>query len=140
MGVLIKSLVSVMIIAVSALTGCSSSDADTESQSGSAVIQSITAQDASTLFAEKKAVIIDVREDNEWQEQHIPGAIHIPIAQLNSKLNVLEEYKNTPVIMQCKSGRRSAQAAVQLKAAGFKNIYNLDGGILAWNKAGLATE
>lgn len=92
------------------------------------------------MFTEKKAIIIDVREENEWQEQHIPGAIHIPIAQLNTKLNVLEEYKNTPVITQCKSGRRSAQAAVQLKAAGFNKIYNLDGGILAWNKAGLATE
>lgn len=116
------------------LTACS--PADIESQG----IQSITPVDASTMFAAKEAVIIDVREQNEWDDKHIPGAIHIPVAQLNSRLAELEQYKDSPVIMQCRSGKRSAQGAVALNAAGFAKLYNMDGGILAWDKAGLETE
>ncbi len=111
-----------------------------ESEAESAGIQSITAVDASKMFAAKEAVIIDVREKNEWDDKHIPGAIHIPVAQLNSRLAELEQYKDSHVIMQCRSGRRSAQGAVALHAAGFKKLYNMDGGILAWDKAGLETE
>lgn len=100
----------------------------------------ISPQEASTLYAAKKAVIVDVREDSEWNERHIPGVIHIPLAQLNDRLPELKQYQNSPVITQCKSGRRSAQALEVLKAAGFSKVYSMDGGIMAWDKAGLKTE
>ena len=103
-------------------------------------IESIAPNEASVLFAQKKAVIVDVREDNEWDQQRIPGAIHIPLAQLNDRLAELKQYKNSPVITQCRSGGRSAQALEVLKTAGFTKVYNMDGGIRAWNKVGLATE
>lgn len=102
--------------------------------------ESISPKEASAMYADKKAVIVDVREDSEWNEQHIPGAIHIPLAQLNERLSELKQYKDSPVITQCKSGRRSAKALDELKSAGFSKVYNMDGGIMAWNKAGLKTE
>jgi rhodanese-related sulfurtransferase len=101
---------------------------------------SISPQEASTMSDGQKAVIIDVREDSEWNAQHIPGAIHIPLAQLNDRLSELKPYKDSPVITQCRSGGRSAKAQDLLTSAGFANVYNMDGGIIAWDKAGLKTE
>ncbi len=98
----------------------------------------VSPQQAATLNAEHKAVIIDVREDDEWQAQHIDGAIHLPLGQLSSRLKELEQYKNTTIITQCRSGKRSAQALDLLKVAGFTQVYNMDGGLQAWQKAGLA--
>jgi rhodanese-related sulfurtransferase len=115
---------------VAILLGC----ADVES------IDSISPKEASVMTSEQKAVIIDVREDSEWNEQHIPGAIHIPLAQLNDRLLELEQYKQSPVITQCKAGGRSAKAFDVLKLAGFSKVYNMDGGIMAWEKAGLQTQ
>ena len=81
-----------------------------------------------------------MREDSEWKEQHIPGAIHIPLGQLPERLTELKQYKDSPVIAQCRSGRRSAQASDVLKSAGFSYVYNMEGGLNAWDKAGLKTE
>ena len=101
---------------------------------------SISPKQASEMYAEQKAVIVDVREDSEWNEQHIPGAIHIPMAQLNGRISELKQYKDTPVITQCKAGGRSAKALEVLKSVGFTKVYNMDGGIMALDKAGLKTE
>ena len=116
------------------LMGCAVAKADMGE------IESISPKEASAMYADKKAVIVDVREDSEWNEQHIPGAIHIPLAQLNERLSELKQYKDSPVITQCKSGGRSAKALDELKSAGFSKVYNMDGGIMAWDKAGLKTE
>ena len=126
----------VFFTSIFTLMACTSPESEAESKG----VQSISPVDASEMFTAKEAVIIDVREQNEWDEKHIPGAIHIPVAQLNSRIAELEQYKDTPVIMQCRSGRRSAKGAVALHGAGFKQVYNMDGGILAWDKAGLETE
>jgi len=126
----------VFLTSLFSLMACSPSETEAESSG----IQSITPVEASKMYSAKEAVIIDVREQNEWDEKHIPGAIHIPIAELNNRLSELEQYKDSPVIMQCLSGRRSAQGAVVLHNSGFKKVYNMDGGILAWDKAGLETK
>lgn len=94
-------------------------------------IEPVSPCDASALYTEKKAVIVDAREDSEWNEQHIPGAICIPLDQLNVRLSELKQYKNRPVIMQCKSGGRTVKALDILKSTGFKHIYNMDGGIIS---------
>lgn len=94
---------------------------------------------AAELFAEQKAIIIDVRENEEWLEQHIDGTILIPLGELESRLPELAQYKDSTVIMQCRSGRRSAKAGSILLEAGFTKVYNLAGGILAWDEANLAT-
>jgi rhodanese-related sulfurtransferase len=116
------------------LMGCAVAKADMGE------IESISPKEASAMYADKKAVIVDVREDSEWNEQHIPGSIHIPLAQLNERLSELKQYKDSTVITQCKTGGRSAKALNELKSAGFSKVYNMEGGIMAWDKAGLKTE
>jgi rhodanese-related sulfurtransferase len=102
--------------------------------------ETVSPKQASVMKSENKAVIVDVREDDEWKEHHIPGAIHIPLAQLDKRLQELNVYKNSPIITQCKAGGRSARAQQTLKTAGFSKVYNLEGGIQAWDKEGLTTE
>ncbi|MGR9013991.1 MAG: rhodanese-like domain-containing protein [Gammaproteobacteria bacterium] len=100
----------------------------------------VSPKEASVMQSENKAVIVDVREDDEWNEHHIHGAIHIPLNQLTERLAELEAYKNSPVITQCRSGNRSAKAQLALNSAGFSKVYNMNGGIQAWDEQGLATE
>ncbi len=100
----------------------------------------ISPKDAATMRVRNKAVIVDVRENDDWNEHHIHGAIHIPLSQLNERLPELERYKNSPVITQCQAGLRSAQAQLILKSAGFSKVYLMNGGIQAWHEQGLVTE
>ncbi|RIJ42691.1 rhodanese-like domain-containing protein [Pontibacter oryzae] len=78
-------------------------------------------------------VIIDVREDWEYQETSIPGAQNIPLGALPQRVEDLEELKDQEVIVQCRSGARSASAKAFLQQQGFSNVRNLLGGILAYN-------
>jgi rhodanese-related sulfurtransferase len=100
----------------------------------------VTPKEASVLIAEKKAVIVDVREEDEWNAGHIAGAVHIPLKQLEARVPELQQYKNKTIITQCRSGKRSADALEVLKSAGFSKVYSMDGGIMAWSKDGLATQ
>lgn len=77
-------------------------------------------------------VIIDVREDWEYQEANIAGAKNIPLGALPGQLDDLEELKDQEVIVQCRSGARSANAKAFLQQQGFKNVRNLIGGIQAY--------
>ncbi|MFD2513510.1 rhodanese-like domain-containing protein [Pontibacter locisalis] len=77
-------------------------------------------------------VIIDVREDWEYQEANIAGAKNIPLGALPNQLEDLEDLKDQEVIVQCRSGARSANAKAFLQQQGFKNVRNLLGGILAY--------
>ncbi|KJV06112.1 rhodanese-like domain-containing protein [Methylocucumis oryzae] len=101
---------------------------------------SINAEQAAMLSKDKQAVIIDVREQNEWQQSHIPNAIHIPLNELPQRLSELNRFKSSTIITQCRSGKRSAQAQSVLKNAGFTTVLNLTGGLNAWQSAGLPTE
>jgi len=100
----------------------------------------ISPKEAAAMNGNKMAVIVDVREDDEWNQHHIPGAIHIPLAQLNERLAELEPYKNSPIITQCHSGKRSAKAHLALLSAGFAKVYDMEGGIQAWDEQDLLTE
>jgi rhodanese-related sulfurtransferase len=121
-------IVIVFASAVLFLAGCGLSD-----------LPSVSPKEASAMFNDKKAIIVDVREDNEWKEGHIAGAIHIPLAQVAGRLSELAHYKDSNVVVQCRSGKRSAKAASTLQEAGFTKVYNLTGGIIAWDKDNLAT-
>ena len=80
------------------------------------------------------AVILDVREDDEWAAGHIPGAVHVP---MNTMPNHLDEIpKDRDVVVACKSGARSAAVTNYLRQLGWTRVRNLDGGLEAWAKAG----
>ncbi len=76
--------------------------------------------------------IIDVREPWEFEEARIPGAINIPLATIPQQIDELQNFADQEVILQCRSGARSATAQQLLISRGFSNTKNLTGGILAW--------
>ena len=76
-------------------------------------------------------VLIDVREDYEFEEFNLDGQL-IPLGNFPGVIPNLEEHKDKEIIIHCRSGRRSAMAQQMLKQAGFENVKNLEGGVLAW--------
>jgi len=80
--------------------------------------------------------ILDVREDFEVAEGMIPEALHIPMGDLNRRLNELD--RSRPVIVVCRSGNRSARVADALNTAGY-TADTMTGGMIAWQRAGLPT-
>jgi len=83
------------------------------------------------------ALLIDVREADEYAQGHAPGSTLIPLGQLAQRLQEIARYKDKPVVLICHSGRRSAQALKLLEGAGFSAAANVEGGMIAWQKAGL---
>lgn len=88
----------------------------------------------------EEAVVIDVREDAEVAKGRIPQSKHIPLGQLSGRLSELEKFKGKPIIVACRSGHRSAGACGILAKNGFENVYNLSGGMIAWEQANLPME
>jgi sulfur-carrier protein adenylyltransferase/sulfurtransferase len=83
------------------------------------------------------AVWIDVREADEWQEGHLPGAVHIPRGYLESRVEGVAPDKSTPVVLYCASAARSAFAAKTLEELGYAQVYSLAGGFTDWKRNGL---
>lgn len=81
--------------------------------------------------------MIDVREDHEWAEGHVSGAIHIPMGDLPQRL--AEVPQGGPVFIFCRSGNRSGQMAQYLREQGYPAI-NVAGGIIDWEARGYAIE
>jgi len=81
------------------------------------------------------AQIVDVREPVEHAESHVAGTLLIPLAQIEARCGEL--VKSKPVVVMCQAGKRGAAAADRLRALGFTDVRNLEGGMLAWKAAGL---
>lgn len=94
----------------------------------------ITVPDAQKRYTQDQ--ILDVREGFEVAEGMIPGALHIPMGQLGSRLGDLD--KDRPIIVVCRSGNRSAAVADALNQAGYI-ADTMAGGMTAWQRAGLPT-
>jgi len=92
---------------------------------------------ATQLINREEAIILDVREDNEYLSGHIVNSIHIPISYLNNRISELDKYKDKTMIVSCRSGQRSGQACAMLKKHGHEKVYNLSGGIMAWQSDNL---
>lgn len=103
-------------------------------------VGSVAIAQAVQLINRESGVIVDVREPAEYEAGHIPRAINIPLGALDQRLKELDKYKQRPVILCCRSGQRSGQAAVALRKHGFISVHNLNGGLLAWEKENLPTE
>lgn len=78
--------------------------------------------------------IIDCREQQEWNAAHVPGTKLMPLDTIGERMGELD--KNRPVIVVCRSGRRSLAAAKQLAAAGFSDVKSMNGGLIAWAEQG----
>ncbi|MRW91011.1 rhodanese-like domain-containing protein [Duganella sp. FT80W] len=96
-----------------------------------------TPQDITMLINRGKTTILDVRDAKEYAEGHLADAKNIPLAELDTRIGELDKFKSRSLIVVCKSGARASSAAAKLAKAGFADVINLDGGIAAWQKAGL---
>ena len=85
-------------------------------------------------------VLVDVREDNEWNKSRIPGAIHVGRGVLEMNIEARVPQKSTPIIVYCQGGGRSAVAADVLAKIGYTNVSSLSGGLAAYQTAGLPVD
>ena len=92
--------------------------------------------EATRMLNHDNAVIVDMREDKDYREGHIVNAVHTP-ASNSDAVQKLEKFRERPVIVYCRSGHSSAGFCGKLRKQGFASVYNLAGGVLAWQKAGL---
>jgi sulfur-carrier protein adenylyltransferase/sulfurtransferase len=101
-------------------------------------IHEVNVQDVESRRQSKENfILLDVREKDEWDEGHLPGAVHIPRGFLESKIENSVRERTTPVVVYCAGGHRSAFAAKSLQDMGYKNVVSMDGGYGAWKNAGL---
>lgn len=98
---------------------------------------SVSPAQSTQMINRENALILDVRENNEYGEGHIINSLHIPLSNLKTRLSDLEKHKAQKVIVACRSGHRSSQACANLKKEGFEQVFNLSGGVMAWENANL---
>ena len=102
-------------------------------------ITEISPTDAAVKAKNGNAVIVDVREKDEFEENHIPDAMHMSRGMLELEIEDKFPDRNTEIICHCGGGGRSALAAETLQKMGYKNVRSLAGGLKAWKAAGLPT-
>ena len=100
-------------------------------------LASVSPLEATQLLNHQDAVLLDVREPQEYKEGYLPNSIRIPLGSLPDKAPSLEKHRERPIIIVCRSGARSAHAARLLKRQGYAAVYNLSGGLHAWRSANL---
>ena len=103
-------------------------------------IKEVDCPAALQLINHKNALVLDVREDNEFKMGHVLNSRQIPLGKLDERIGELEKYKEQPIVVICRSGNRSVSACTMLGKSGFSQVYNLTGGIIAWQKANLPLE
>lgn len=96
--------------------------------------------EAVQLINRRDAVVLDVRDANEFAAGHITNARNIPLAQLAERVKELEKFKGRPIILSCASGARAAAAGSILRRNGFTEVVALRGGLAAWQQAGMPLE
>jgi rhodanese-related sulfurtransferase len=102
-------------------------------------IVEISRTDAAQEAKSNDAAIVDVRDKDEFDESHIPNALHMSRGLLEIEVEKRFPDRNTTIICHCGGGGRSALAAESLQKMGFKNVRSMAGGLRAWKAAGLPT-
>jgi rhodanese-related sulfurtransferase len=102
-------------------------------------ITEISPQDAAVKLKSGEAVIVDVRDEDEWDEGHIPGATHMSRGTVEFDIEEKFPDPNAMIICHCGGGGRGALATESLQKMGYKNVRNMTGGFKVWKAAGLPT-
>ncbi len=111
-----------------------------------ATIKECTVSEVKDILS-SDTILIDIREPDEYARGHIPGAIHVPRGMLEFQiLKTLEHIGITAdpagvdMVLYCGTGGRSALATKSMDDMGYRNVRSMDGGIVAWNEAGLPVD
>ncbi len=100
----------------------------------------ISTLEATRLMNQGATLVLDVRDAPDFASGHLPRARHIPIKELSKRVEEIGKYKDKPVIITCRNGSRAGAASRFLKRAGFTTVYQLKGGLAAWQQASLPVE
>ncbi len=92
---------------------------------------------ATEMINRQDAAVIDVRPAADFAKGHIINAVNIPMNGFKNQMAVLSKYKGKPIVISCRSGSQSAAACQILRKAGFEDVFNLKGGVMAWENANL---
>jgi len=134
------SIILLISLLLSALTGC----AEIGEESSAQIFEKITAEEAKRLVEEKKGdpnfIIIDLRTPKEYSEGHIPGAVNVNFYSEDFREELEKFEKDNVYLIYCRSGHRSGLTVPLMKELGFKEVYELEGGILEWISRGYALE
>lgn len=132
----VVGIIAILIVAAAILL--LNQDEETEAESATAALPAeISVADAAQM-RDDGAFVLDVREQDEWDAVHIPGAHLIPLGELPDRLNELPQ--DQEIVVVCRSGNRSATGRDILKEAGFSQVTSMAGGMNEWQAAGLLTE
>ncbi|MEG4805470.1 rhodanese-like domain-containing protein [Microcoleus sp. ARI1-B5] len=101
-----------------------------------AKIQEISIDELNVLEPENPPILVDVREDSEWQKAHAEGAIHLSRGIIEQKIEEIIPDRETPIVCYCGGGNRSALVAESLQKLGYTRVQSLVGGFKAWKEAG----
>ena len=99
-------------------------------------VRDITPGEATRLINHENAILVDMRNDKDYRDGHIVNAFHVP-ADKNESVGKLDKYRDRPLIVCCRSGNQSLRLCTELSKKGFASVYNLKGGLHAWQQAGL---
>jgi rhodanese-related sulfurtransferase len=103
-------------------------------------VKQVGPAEATKMVNHKNALLLDVREKSDQQDGLLPGAISLPCSEIEARLAELEKYRQQPVITFCKNGQKGKRACGVLSKQGFDSLYNLDGGLLAWQTANMPVQ
>jgi rhodanese-related sulfurtransferase len=92
---------------------------------------------ATEMINHQDAVVVDVRPAADFAKGHIINAINVPMNGFKNQIATLTKHKTKPIIINCRSGAQSSIACAQLRKDGFEQVFNLRGGIMAWEAANL---
>src|SRR5207244_2382086 len=92
------------------------------------------------LASGEPPALLDVRERDEWDEGHIPGAVHLPRGSLESRIERVAPDRERPIVVYCSAGNRSAFAAKTLDELGYADVRSLVGGFTEWKRNGYPTQ
>ncbi|HAC88259.1 MAG TPA: rhodanese-like domain-containing protein, partial [Gammaproteobacteria bacterium] len=98
---------------------------------------SVGPQQAVMLINRKEAIVVDVREKKEFESGHIVDSINIPMTKLKQRITEVWKYKDKPMVVVCKLGQHSGQAAKILQEAGHADVVRLAGGLTEWKAQSL---
>ena len=101
---------------------------------------SLTAQGAVQLINRERAVVVDVREPDEFAAGHVTGAKNVPLDQLEAKLAGTVKNKSLPLLLICASGARAQRAVATAKKLGYEHAQVISGGLKSWKDANLPVE